>query len=225
MEHILLEDGTIQHAAKRAAEVLRAGGVVLYPTDTLYGLGVDALSDVAVGKIYGIKGRDDKKPLHAIVADIAMAQKYADADGRAVALVQAFGGKVTIVAKKRSSVGAGIARGLDTFGFRIPLNAFCIALAKEFGGPITATSANKSGLASARNVEDILAQLGEQAKKIDLVVDAGALPERQASTVVDMSGPTPHIVRESAVSGSEILSVLNAFGGLAGPTEHGTLAV
>lgn len=213
MERISLEESTIEHAVKRAVEVLRAGGVVLYPTDTLYGLGADALSDAAVEKIYDIKGRDEKKPIHAIVADVTMAEKYGKVNDAVHKLAERFGGAVTLIVEKMDT-DSGILRGVETFGFRIPNNAFCIAFAKAFGGPITATSANKSGATAARRVEDILAQLGlsaqagESAQKIDLIIDAGELPERKPSTVVDCSGPSPKILREGAVSASDIDSVL-----------------
>ena len=209
MERITLTSGNVEECASRAAEVLRAGGVVLYPTDTLYGLGGDALSDTAVANICSIKGRDEGKPVHAIVADMAMAEKFGNVTQHAQLLAKKFGGKVTLVVKKVSEVDTGIARGISTFGFRIPDNEFCIALTRSFGGPVTATSANTSGLPSARRVDDILAQLGASAEKIDLVIDAGELPERKPSTVVDLSGAGPDILREGAVPAAEIRALLD----------------
>ena len=90
MEVIRLNAENIQECAARAAGVLRGGGVVLYPTDTLYGLGADALSDEAVEKIYGIKGREDKKPIHALVTNIAMAQTYGEVSEQAQTLIKKF---------------------------------------------------------------------------------------------------------------------------------------
>ncbi len=208
MEVIHLKVVTIEDAAVRAAGVLRAGGVVLYPTDTLYGLGADAFSDEAIAKIYTIKTRDESKPIHAIVADIAMAEQYGEVTDKAKELVKKFGGKVTLVVKKKSGLDTGIAQNISTFGFRISDNEFCIALARILGRPITATSANKSGLPSARRVDDILLQLGDNAAKIELVVDAGELPERKPSTVVDLSGTEPKVLREGAVSVPEIEDIL-----------------
>ena len=192
-----------------AANVLRAGGVVLYPTDTLYGLGSDALSDEAVAKIYAIKRREKWKPIHAIVSDLEMAGRYAELtdDVRSFAK-QLPKGQVTFILKKRAGSNSGILNGLDTFGFRIPDNELCIALTRAFDGPVTATSANVSGMESGSTVEGILAQLGENARHIDLILDTGELPTRAPSTVVDLSGETPVILREGAIPNSEIWNVI-----------------
>jgi L-threonylcarbamoyladenylate synthase len=210
MESVMLTEQNIVEIAAQATAVLRKGGIILYPTDTLYGLGADALSDTAVEKIYDIKGRDEHKPIHAIVADMQMAERYAEVNENTRKLAEKFGGAVTLILKKKNDITSGIARGLDTFGFRIPNNAFCIALTKNFGGPITATSANKSGAAPMRRVDDILAQLGEDTQQIDLVIDVGELPEREPSTVVDFSNGTLKMLREGAVSAAEIESVVGA---------------
>jgi L-threonylcarbamoyladenylate synthase len=173
----------------------------------LYGLGADAFSDAAVAKVYEIKKRDGKKPVHALVATAEMAEFYCEMNDVARGFLKAFPkGKVTTILKKRSEFDSGILRGEETFGFRIPDNAFCLALIRAFGAPITATSANVSGAPASRRVGDILAQLGDGARKIDLVVDAGELPESKPSTVVDLSGTGPKILREGAVSAGEITS-------------------
>ncbi|OGG76849.1 threonylcarbamoyl-AMP synthase [Candidatus Kaiserbacteria bacterium RIFCSPLOWO2_01_FULL_54_24] len=209
MEKLKLSEANIEECAARAAAVLRAGGVVLYPTDTLYGLGSDALSDEAVAKIYAIKRREKWKPIHAIVADLEMAGRYAELtdDVRSFAK-QLPKGQVTFILKKRAGSNSGILNGLDTFGFRIPDNELCIALTRAFDGPVTATSANVSGMESGSTVEGILAQLGENARHIDLILDTGELPTRAPSTVVDLSGETPVILREGAIPNSEIWNVI-----------------
>jgi L-threonylcarbamoyladenylate synthase len=209
MEHISLTDGNVAECATKAATVLRSGGVVVYPTDTLYGLGADALSDRAVAKLYVIKGRDERKPVHALVADSAMAARYGEISGQAKTLSEQFGGKVTLIVKKRTAFDSGIVRAVPTFGFRIPDNEYCLALLRELGGPITATSANESGAASPRRIASILAQLGEKAQRIDLVIDAGELPESKPSTVVDLTCPEPIILREGAILAADIFAALH----------------
>lgn len=209
MEHIRLEERNIEAAIARAAEVLRAGGVILYPTDTLYGLGADALSDESVAKIYAIKEREEKKPIHAIVSDLAMAEKYAEVTDDARLLAERLPhGQVTFILHKKAGVDTGIAKGIQTFGFRIPANDFCIRMIRESGKPVTATSANVSGQKPERSVENIFNQLGDAARDIDLIIDAGELPERQPSTVVDLSGAEPVILREGAISAAEIWNAL-----------------
>ncbi len=212
MEILRLKSETIDDCVSSALEVLRAGGVILYPTDTLYGLGADALSDEAVAKVYAIKGREEMRPIHAIVADIEMAERYAELNDEARLLLKDLPtGKLTVISKKKD-LNSGIARGIDTFGFRIPDNDFCIALARAFDGPITATSANKSGAKPGQTVPKILAQLGDAASDIGLVIDAGDPPaggaEHQPSTVVDMTGDRPIIVREGAISTPDLWNAI-----------------
>lgn len=199
----------VEAAAQSAAEVLRRGGVILYPTDTLYGLGADAFSDEAVAKVKRIKGRDEKKPIHAIVEDFEAVQAYAVTHELAEILAREFWpGALTLILKKKPAYHTGIARGMDTFGVRVPRHTFCHTLARLFGGPYTTTSANKSGEASLRTVEAILEQLGNTAQDIDLVIDAGELPAREPSTVVDVSQEKPIILREGVIPASAIWDVL-----------------
>ena len=221
MEVIRLTEANRKDLAARAAEVLRAGGVVLYPTDTLYGLGADALSDEGVAKVKRIKGRDEGKPIHAIVSDLEMAEEYGELtddarllasrlpQGQVTYIVSAKGGSAS-GGKKLAGPRTGILRGIATFGFRIPDNEFCISLLREFGKPVTATSANTSGEQPERSVEKILAQLGIAAEGIGLLIDAGELPERLPSTVVDLSGEEPVIVREGAIPSTDIWNVLHS---------------
>ena len=211
MERIELDDESINVATTRASKVLRNGGVVMYPTDTLYGLGADAFSDKAVDKIYAIKGRDEKKPIHCIVADIAMAEEYAEVtDDARLLFERLLAGGLTVILKKREAVVGGIARGLDTIGIRIPHNDFCIQLAGAFGEPFTATSANLAGHEHQWSVEAILKQLGPNAEMIDLIIDAGELPPSAPSTVVDLSGEDPLIVREGAIAAADIWNAIRA---------------
>lgn len=196
-------------AIEKAVAVLRAGGIVLYPTDTLYGLGADALSDEAVAKICKIKEREEKKPIHAVVADMAMAAEYGEVHDYARMLAEQFlPGPLTLVLAKKTGVNTGIAQHIDTFGIRIPNHGFCLELAHAFGKPYTTTSANIAGAENNRSVDAILEQLQDHAGLIDLVVDAGELAVSEPSTVVDVSKPEPVIVREGAISAGDIWSAI-----------------
>ena len=204
MEIVSLKQVGIEAAASDAAAVLRGGGVVLFPTDTLHGLGADAFSDNVVAKIYAIKGRDEKKPIHAIVADLEMAAEYGVIDDVVRRLSERLPkGKVTFIVKKRPGVSGGIASGIETFGFRIPDNEFCIALSRAYGAPYTATSANRAGEKPARSVAEIVRQLGGDAG-IELAIDAGGLHESEPSTVVDVSDGEVRILREGPITQEEI---------------------
>ncbi len=205
MERITLTSENVHDAAQKAADVLRAGGVVIYPTDTLYGLGADALSDEAVAKIFKVKGRDEGKPVHSIVGDIDMAARYTDVSGFARILNDKLPrGLVTFITNKKEGLDRGISKRIETFGFRIPQHEFCSSMIRAFGGPITATSANRAGAEPMRLVDDILSQLGSGADYVDLVIDAGELPVREPSTVIDLTHDHPLILREAAVPAADV---------------------
>lgn len=209
METLRLSDIGVETAAQKAAAVLRAGGVILYPTDTIYGLGTDALSNEAIRKVQVIKGRDEKKPMHAIVADLESVAPYATLNSSAQKLAETFWpGALTLILQKKSEVSTGIAKNIDTFGVRVPNNPFCLALAREFGKPYTTTSANKSGEESKRSIPEILAQLGESAANIDLIIDAGESPLSLPSTIVGVHTGAPVIMREGAIPTEEIKGAL-----------------
>ena len=208
METIRLTRENVEEAAARAGVVLGAGGVVLYPTDTLYGFGADAFSNDAVDKIYGIKGRDEKKPIHALVSDLEMAARFGEITDAVRSLAEKLPqGKATFIVRKKPGIETGIARTIETFGFRIPDNAFCIAMIKAFGDPVTATSANKAGEPPLRSIPEILSQLGANAGMIDLVIDAGELPESKPSTVIDLSSGEVRILREGAIAKDDIENI------------------
>ena len=206
-----LDSGTFAACVAEAAEVLRAGGVIVFPTDTLYGLGADALSDEAVEKIARIKGRDENKPIHAIVSDTRMMARYAEINPGGKKLAEKFfPGPLTIIFKKRERLISGIAKHIATIGIRIPDNDFCIEMARAFDGPVTATSANRAGEVPQRSLNAILAQLGDAAQEIDLVFDAGELPSSLPSTVIDVSKGEMAILREGAIPAADIWEVVRA---------------
>ena len=208
VERINLEKDGLGRAVARATEVLRAGGIILYPTDTLYGLGGDAFSDEAFRKVCAIKFRDERRPVHAVFADLAMVATYAEISPLGEALARAFlPGPLTIVLKKKEGLTGGVGHNLETIGVRIPDNKFCLALARAFGKPYTTTSANISGAQPEATLDEIIAQLEERADSIDLIIDGGPLSPFLRSTVVHACGDTPHILREGAISEEEIMRV------------------
>lgn len=209
MEVLSLASQNIEKVAEKAIAVLERGGVILYPTDTLYGLGADALCTEAVQKIYAIKGRDPAKPIHALIPDSEYMKTVGSVSPEAEKLAaHFFPGPLTLILPKHPHLTQGIATNIATIGVRIPHHPFCHALSHMFGKPITATSANQSGLPSFYTTEEILAQLGEKAQYIDLVIDAGTLPPSPPSTIVDVSSYTPRILREGAIPKEAIYAVV-----------------
>ena len=201
---------TLEACAAEASDVLKAGGVILFPTDTLYGLGADALSDEAVQKIYDIKGRDEKKPIHGIASDVNMLEVYGVLSdiGRTIAQ-RFFPGPLTLILEKRPEFDSGITKGIATIGFRIPNNEFDREVARVFGRPYTATSANIAGQKPQRSLGAILAQLGPAIAMIDIAFDAGELPQSEPSTVIDVSSDEAVVLRNGAIPSSEILAALD----------------
>ncbi len=209
MERRELTAETFTESVGEAARVLTGGGVILYPTDTLYGLGADAFSSAAVGKIRTIKGRSDAQPISCVVADIAMAEAYVEIPPKARRIMEKFlPGALTIILTKRAHVKGGIAEGMETIGIRIPDSDFCSELARTFGRPFTATSANRAGVVPASDVDAICAQLGEGAALIDCAIDAGTLLNSVSSTVVRCSEAGEiEILREGKIPGRDILAL------------------
>ena len=193
-------------APDKAAAVLKKGGLIIYPTDTIYGLGADASNEAAIRKIFEIKKRGSRKPVHIVVADIVGAERFVELTPLARALAKRFlPGALTLVLKAKDEVPRALTAGQGTLGIRIPDNRFCIETARALGGGITSTSANVSGQATGRNIEEIFSLFPKGFEGIDLVVDGGELPPSLPSSVVDARGAAPIILREGAIPVAEIL--------------------
>lgn len=204
MELIQLTKETLTDAAKRAAQVLRKGGIVLFPTDTLYGLAADARNLPAIERLKRIKARHTKKPIHVVVRDHSALEEYVEMNDRARALAEAhLPGALTLVLPGLGNIPDEILLN-GTLGVRIPNDPFTRALAEEFGFPYTATSANMTGLPTPGSVGAILEQLGRTASHIDLVIDDGLRESNAPSTVVAIVGDQAYVLREGAISKQEL---------------------
>lgn len=185
----------------QATQVLKQGGLVIYPTETVYGVAVDATQQPAVDKLLRYKSRREGKPLSIAVSSRAMAEKYAQLNQQAQQLYQQFlPGPYTIISQVKSNSGlaTGVASEFGTIGVRIPDYPLILELVKTLGKPITATSANASGKKRPYIVDDIFQHLSQSQKdRIDLVLDTGRLPPNEPSTVIDTTLSTPLTVRSS----------------------------
>lgn len=167
-----------------AAAILRGGGVVSFPTETVYGLGADARNDLAVAKIYAAKGRPSFNPLIVHLPDLAAAEKYCVFNTQARQLAGAFWpGALTLVLPLKPDAGVSklVTAGLDTLAVRVPDHPVAQALLREFGGPVAAPSANPSGRVSPTTAAHVEAGLGSA---IDALVDGGDCPVGLESTIV-----------------------------------------
>jgi L-threonylcarbamoyladenylate synthase len=185
----------------RAAEIVIAGGVVVFPTDTVYGLACDLRNADAVARVYQIKGRPARMPLIAMIADAeAWPSVAAAAPHGAKALMRRWWpGPLTLILPAGPDIPDLVLGGGATLGVRIPDHPAALALLRAAGRPLATTSANRSGAPAALTASEAADQLGDA---VDLILDAGLSPVGQASTVLDCTVDPPRILREGPVTGS-----------------------
>ena len=211
---------------ENAAEFLRAGGLVAFPTETVYGLGADASNAQAVRRIFQAKGRPADHPLIVHLADMSELKNWArEVPRSAWLLAEAFWpGPMTMILKRSDGVGDVLTGGQDTIGLRVPSHPVAHKLLLAFGGGIAAPSANRFGHLSPTAAEHVREELGDQ---VDLILDGGACPVGIESTIVDLSGNQPAILRPGHVSAQQVEDALLTQLGLPGsasPRASGTLA-
>lgn len=199
----------------KAVEILRNGGVVAFPTETVYGLGADATNLQAVRKVFAIKGRPATNPVIVHVADATVAQRFASKwPDSATKLVQKFWpGPLTIVVPKAETIVTAATAGRKTVGLRAPDHPLTQELLRAFDGPIIGPSANRSSRVSPTTAQHVRDELGS---KVDLVLDGGPCKVGIESTVVDLSVTPPMILRPGMISKWQIEQVIgpvNVFSG------------
>ncbi|MEM2137366.1 MAG: L-threonylcarbamoyladenylate synthase [Candidatus Methanomethylicia archaeon] len=189
-----------------ASNIVSNGGLVVYPTDTLYGLGVDPFNADAVELAYIVKRRESK-PMPILVSSFDVAFKIGLFNSLARRLAEAFWpGALTIVVPKIIDLPEKLTMGLNTIGLRMPNHPLTLKLLDYCGGCLTGTSANISGMAPPKTAPEALSQLG---LSVDYYIDFGPCPLKEPSTVVDLSGRTIRIVRLGTIKMEDIKSFLN----------------
>ncbi|MFM9842970.1 MAG: L-threonylcarbamoyladenylate synthase [Dongiaceae bacterium] len=192
----------------RAAEVLRRGGLVAFPTETVYGLGGDATDDRAVAAIFEAKGRPKFNPLIVHVPDAGAAFALGVATGTARKLAAAFWpGPLTLVMQRARACPVSLlaSAGLDTLAVRVPRHPVAQALLRAAGRPLAAPSANRSGKVSPTSAAHVAESLGG---RVALILDGGACPVGIESTVVDVSGLSPLLLRHGGLTQEDIEAVI-----------------
>lgn len=183
-------------AVEQCEATLRAGGLLVHPTDTVYALAADPFQEVALSRLYAAKGRPRELPVSVCVAEVSDVFRL----GERTPLAEAFcaknlPGPYTVVLKGTSAAPKGVLAEDGRLGIRVPAHPIPRLLAKRFG-PITSTSANRHGAPAPGTCEDALGQLGD---RVDVYVDGGPTPFGQESTVVDLTGPRAKVLRQGAV--------------------------
>jgi len=192
-----------------AAGVIQRGGSIVYPTDTVYGLGVNALREYSIERLFKIKKRPETKPVPIIVRDMKMAKKLAFIDKKQEKILESvWPGQVTVILEKRQIVPDILTAGKKTVGLRIADCLFTKLLMEELEEPITATSANFSGESSLISSADVIKIFSKTHPHPDLILDAGDLPESPASTVLDLTSQSPKITRVGPISKKDLMEML-----------------
>ena len=191
----------------QAAEIVRGGGVVVYPTDTVYGLGCDPFNIASVERIYRIKGRE-RKPLPVLASSMEHVERIVTLNKTARRLAEEYWpGPLTLVVPRRegSNLPEEVSAGSRYVGVRIPDNPVAVSLIEASGGLLIGTSANKSGELSPRTAEEAALQVGGE---VDVIIDSGPTKYGISSTVVRVEGSRITLIREGVISLEEITSIL-----------------
>lgn len=179
-----------------AADVLKNDGIVVYPTDTLYGIAANALSKKAILKVYKVKGREFKKPLSIAFNSLTESKKYVKFNRTTLKLAKRFlPGPLTIILPMKYGFPKELTGSKDV-GIRIPDNRITLELIKKFGYPITATSANISGNKGPITAEVAIKQIGD---RVDLILDGGKCKLKKPSTVIEIKNNEIKVLREGAI--------------------------
>jgi L-threonylcarbamoyladenylate synthase len=201
--------GVSQREIEKGVKILRKGGVIAFPTDTIYGLGADAFNSTAVERIYEIKNRPKHRQLPLLIADVEqLTTLAAPIPEIAWFLAKRFWpGGLTLVLPKTDSLPVYLIPGL-TIAVRVPDHPVCLALIQRLGNPIIGTSANISGQPAALTAEEVGQQLGG---KIDFIINGGKCPGGKESTVVDVTHESPTILRQGIIPSHEIDKVYKEY--------------
>jgi len=177
--------------------LLGGGGIIAFPTDTAYGLGIDPFNEAALDRLFLVKGRPETKPILLLVDSVAMAESVSRPSALFYSVTKEFWpGPLTLIVEAQSHLPMKLTAGTRTIGLRWPVAHIADALLKRFRKPITATSANRTGMPSAITADEIVSQFGES---LDAVIDGGVLPSRGGSTLLDLTLDPPVLLREGPV--------------------------
>jgi L-threonylcarbamoyladenylate synthase len=193
---IIKIDGTNPESdkIKIARMAMKNGSIIIYPTDTVYGIGANVFDEEAILKVFSIKKRPLNKPLSVCISRIEDIKKVAQIGSRAENIIRKIlPGPYTVILNKNEDISSLLTAGSDKIGIRIPDNNICRDLSRDF--PITSTSANLSGYDIPESIDDVLNQLGSS---VDIMIDAGICKHGIPSTVIDMTVYPPKVLREGS---------------------------
>jgi len=194
------------YALQAAVHVLREGGLVCFPTDTVYGIGAAAGDDAAVRRLFAVKGRPPDKALPLLLAEPGDASRVAELTPLGKTLASRFWpGALTIVMRRSPSYRSLALAGGDTVALRVPNHELVRRMVRDLGGPVTGTSANRAGAPAPVSAAEVAFQIGEM---VELIVDGGRARGRAESTIVDITLTPPVVLREGGVNKGDVERVL-----------------
>lgn len=207
-KYIDLENEQKLEKLKEPAKVISDGGIVVFPTETVYGIGTNGLDENAVKRLYEVKQRPIEKPISLLVSNMEMVKQIAkDITEKEYKIMETFfPGPLTIILKKKENVPDVITAGKETVGVRIPSGEIARKLVEYANVPIAAPSANISGEPSGTNIQDIIKSFGGQ---VDYFIDGGECKIGIASTIVQVIDGVPHILREGSITKEQIEKLIN----------------
>jgi len=189
----------------RVVSALKSGNIIVYPTDTLYGLGANVFNDIAVKKVFKVKNRPFNLPLSVAVCCVEDLEKIAFVDDKIKKIINLFlPGKLTLILKKKKTISNIVTAGLENIAIRIPNNIFALEILSSYG-PLTCTSANIHGKKTPSVISEIRMQFKES--DISVYLDYGKL-NGQPSTIVDFTGKKPNLVRKGAIEFKDVLDAI-----------------
>ncbi|MDP3052675.1 MAG: L-threonylcarbamoyladenylate synthase [bacterium] len=181
---------------RKVAKIIKKGGLVIFPTDTVYGFLANARNEKAVGQIFKIKKRPKTKPLAIFVKDLKMAKKYAFVNEKQEKFLKKnWPGKITVILKSKNNLPKGLAAKNKTTGIRIPDYKLIYLLFEKIDFPLAQTSANISGGEATTKIREVLRQFASKRIKPDLIIDAGNLPKNKPSKIIDLTKEKPLTIR------------------------------
>ena len=205
---ISMSPASFESELEEAVRILSEGGVAAIPTDTLYGLAADALNPDAIERVFAIKERPEGMALPVLLSDTEQFSMVAHEVPEAARILAGayWPGPLTLIVQKADGLPERLTAGHATVAVRVSDHPAPRELARRLERPITGTSANISGLADPQSLEELRQQVGD---RVDCVVSAGPTPAGTASTIVDLTGDGPRLIREGAISFAEIAALLN----------------
>lgn len=203
MEVIILQEHQ-EKALEQSVSVIKNGGLVVIPTDTVYGIVGDATQAKTIEHLYALKARSKEKAFPVFVRDVAMARRFAYiSDAKARFLEHVWPGTLTVIFHHKEKLPSILTAGKDTIALRMPQSAFALSLLARIDIPLVQSSANVSEMPAAKNSEDVIASFAHQKQKPDLVIDGGEIIG-MPSTIIDFTAREPRLVRSGVMTKQDI---------------------